>query len=87
MFSKLYGVIVIVVVVVIIKFITDYHERCQQIYTKDIKFSIEHQIYYSEPSILDTQTNYVPLSYCFINCSEVESESEQLKIRNVQKLC
>ena len=73
--------------VVIAKFITDYHERCQQIYTKEVKFRVEHRIYYSEPSILDTQTNYVPLSYCFINCNEVESESEQLKIRNVQKLC
>ena len=26
---------------------TQIHGRCQRIYTKNVKFSIEHQIYYS----------------------------------------
>ena len=35
------------------------HQRRQQLSKKEVKFSIEHRIYYSGPSFLDTQTNYV----------------------------
>jgi len=56
-------------------FCPDFTKDVNRFTQTDVKFSIEHRIYYSKPSFLDTQTSYVFVSYWFIN-NRIESESE-----------